>query len=97
MASLAYDRRALEDLDRISDFLILEDASSCEEALLLIHSAINVLQSHPLIGRMIHGDLRELVISHGKSGYIALYHFRKASEHVQVRGIRHQREAGFED
>jgi plasmid stabilization system protein ParE len=97
VASLAYDRRALQDLDRIMDFLMREDASACEEALLLIHGGIGVLQSHPLIGRMVHDELRELVISHGNTGYVALYHFRNASDHVQVRAIRHQRESGFED
>lgn len=97
MASLAFDRRALEDLDRLSDFLVAEDRTAAESTLQLIRSAIVLLESHPLIGRPVEGDLRELVISHGATGYIALYHYRKLPDHVQVRAIRHQREAGFED
>jgi len=97
MATLAYDRRALEDLDRLTDFLIGENPSAAEDVLLLIRSAIDLLQMHPLIGRPVPGDLRELIISHGKTGYIALYHFRKPANHVQVRAIRHQREADFEE
>jgi addiction module RelE/StbE family toxin len=97
MASLAFDRRALEDLDRLCDFLVAEDPTASESTLQLIRSAIALLESHPLIGRPVEHDLRELVISHGATGYIALYHYRKAPDHVQVRAIRHQREAGFED
>ena len=97
MATQAYDRRALEDLDRLTDFLLKEDPAGAHEVMLLIRGAIEMLQAHPLMGRPVRADLRELVISHGKSGYIALYHFRRRADHVQVRGIRHQREAGFDD
>ena len=96
MASLAYDRRALQDLDRLTDFLLAEDAAAAEEVLLIIHSALEALKLHPLLGRPIRRDARELVISHGNTGYIALYHYRKGADHVQVRAIRHQRQAGFE-
>jgi addiction module RelE/StbE family toxin len=97
MASLACDRRALEDLERLCDFLVAEDPTAAESTLRLIESAVALLESHPLIGRPVEHDLRELVISHGTTGYIALYHYRKAPDHVQVRAIRHQRQAGFED
>lgn len=56
-----------------------------------------MLASHPLIGRRVSGELRELVISRGSTGYIALYQCYPAFERVIVRAIRHQREAGFED
>jgi addiction module RelE/StbE family toxin len=97
MSSLGFDRRALEDLDRLSDFLIAENPDAAEAILLLIRGALAILESHPLIGRVVEGGLRELVISQGSTGYLALYHYRKAADHVQVRAIRHQREAGFED
>jgi len=95
MPSLAYDRRALEDLDRLSDFLVAESPDAAETTLQLIRGAIAILESHPLIGRAIEGDLRELVISQGNTGYIALYHYRNVADHVQIRAVRHQREAGF--
>jgi plasmid stabilization system protein ParE len=97
MSSLALDRRAVEDLDRLSDFLIAYDPDAAEATLMLIRGALATLESHPLIGRPVEGDLRELVISQGKTGYIALYHHRQAADHVQVRAIRHQREAGFDE
>ncbi|MDZ7841325.1 MAG: hypothetical protein U5R46_10985 [Gammaproteobacteria bacterium] len=30
---------------------------------------------HPLIGRRVQGEIRELVISYGKTGYVVLYRF----------------------
>lgn len=96
MSSLAYDRRALEDLDRLSDFFVAENPGAADATLRLIRGAIAILESPPLIGR-VEGGLRELVISHGDTGCIALYHCRNAADHVQIRGVRHQREAGFDD
>ena len=56
-----------------------------------------MLRSHPLIGRRVAGELRELVISRGRTGYIALYEYQPVFDRVSVRAIRHQREAGFDD
>jgi hypothetical protein len=41
--------------------------------------------------------LRELVISYGKSGYIALYSYESSDDVALILAIRHQREAGFEE
>jgi plasmid stabilization system protein ParE len=54
--------------------------------------AVEVLARHPLIGRSVEHGLRELVISRGKSGYVALYDFREPQDAVLVLAIRHQRE-----
>jgi plasmid stabilization system protein ParE len=43
----------------------------------------------------VHGDIRELVISYGQTGYIALYRFVVPRDEVTVLAIRHQREIGF--
>jgi plasmid stabilization system protein ParE len=48
-----------------------------------------------LLGRRVHGDIRELVISFGQTGYIALYRFVVPQDEVRVLAIRHQREIGF--
>ena len=97
MAWLAWDERALEDLVRLADFLAKDDPASAEATFDLIEEAVDVLGTHPLIGRRVSGDLRELVISRGRTGYVALYEYQVAFERVIVRAIRHQREAGFED
>jgi hypothetical protein len=41
--------------------------------------------------------LRELIISYGKSGYIALYEHSPVENVVRIFAIRHQREAGYRD
>ena len=50
---------------------------------------------HPLIGRRVHGDIRELFISFGRTGYIALYRFVVPQDDARVLALRHQREIGF--
>ena len=60
-----------------------------------IQSAVEMLAAHPLLGRRVEGDLRELVISCGASGYIALYRFAVQQSEVRVLALRHQREIGY--
>lgn len=95
MARLAYAEQALNDLERLADFLLASDARAAVETLDLIEEAIVVLKRHPLIGRPVEGDMRELVISRGRTGYVALYSFEITHDAVLVLSIRHQREAGY--
>ena len=97
MASLAYDERALDDLIRLADFLAKEGPASALAAIDLIEEAVGVLASHPLIGGQVLGELRQLVISRGRTGYLALYEYQPAFDRVIVRAIRHQRETGYEE
>ena len=39
--------------------------------------------------------MRELVISHGSTGYLALYRYHEIRDLVTVLAIRHQRELGL--
>ena len=41
------------------------------------------------------GELRELVISYGKTGYVALYRFLPAQDLIRILAIRHQRELDY--
>lgn len=95
MARISYSGRALSDLERISDFLSDEGVEAQLEALDLIDEAISILARHPLIGRQAEHDMRELVISQGRTGYVALYSYEVDSEAVLVLAVRHQREAGL--
>jgi len=61
----------------------------------LIEEAVSVLIRHPLIGRPVEYGLRELVISRGRSGYMALYSLEEAHDAVLILAIRHQREPGY--
>lgn len=95
MARLIYSSRAFSDLDRLTDFLIDTDPVAAGETVELIAEAIAILKRHPLMGRPVDDDLRELVISRGRTGYIALYSYETEHDAVLILAIRHQREAGF--
>jgi len=52
-------------------------------------------EHRPLIGRPVEQDFRELVISQGKSAYLALYGYEAAQDTILMLSIRHQREVGY--
>ena len=97
MARIIYSAAALGDLERIVDFLREGSAKSALEALTQIRSAIAILAAHPRIGRRAAGRMRELVISYGAGGYVALYRIDASPALVRILRIRHQREAGYRD
>jgi plasmid stabilization system protein ParE len=95
VATVVYGARALADLERLFRFLLEHDQPSAVASSAAIRGAIEMLAEHPLIGRRITGDVRELVISFGRTGYIALYRLVPALEEVRILSIRHQREIGY--
>lgn len=96
MARLVYSARALDDLERVTDFLVDTDPAAAAVTADLIAEAVAILAHHPLIGRPAEHDLRGLVISRrGRTGYVALYSFETAQDCVLILAVRHQREAGY--
>ena len=95
MGVISYAPRALTDLQRLVDFLAASDPSAAAQTAELIISAVEALRHHPLLGRPVESGFRELVISRGRTGYLALYRFDEARDRVLVLTIRHQREAGY--
>ena len=86
---------AAQDLEELVDFLRTHQADYAVETIDLILNALNILEQHPHIGRLVQNQLRELIISSGKTGYVALYEYDEAADVVLVLAIRHQREAGY--
>jgi plasmid stabilization system protein ParE len=86
---------AAQDLEELVDFLRIHQADYAVETIDLILNALNILEQHPHIGRLVQNQLRELIISRGKTGYVALYEYDEAADVVLVLAIRHQREAGY--
>jgi len=84
VAKIAYSRKALADLERLEDF--------APGALELIVGAIEMLADHPLVGREAEEELRELVVSRGKTGYVVLYDFAEIEDAILIGAVRHQRE-----
>ena len=95
MAQVIYSARSLEHIERAFQFLRDKNPPAALHAVAAIQSAVDNLAAHPLVGRRIEGELRELVISYGQTGYIALYRFVIARDEVRILAIRHQREVGF--
>lgn len=95
MAKLIYSDRALADLERLTEFLLEDDPAAALDTFELIEEAIVVLKRHPLIGRPVEAALREVLISRGRTGHMALYSFEPRHDTVLVLAVRHQREAGY--
>jgi len=93
---LQFAPRAFDDLDRLTDFLRDGAPELAAETVPLIVGALRILQEHPLIGRPVEADLREMLISRGRTGYIALYRYRAATDVVLVLRVRQQRELDFD-
>lgn len=95
MTELVYTAQALSDLDRLSDFLLKTDPQAAQDTVVLIFDALEILARHPEIGRKVHFGQRELVISRGRTGYLALYRFLPHIDRILVLALRHQRESGY--
>jgi plasmid stabilization system protein ParE len=95
VATVVYSRRAVDHLERSFEFLRERDPEAAVRAATAIQSAVSMLADHPLVGRSVTGNLRELVISFGKTGYLALYRFLPHLDEVRVLAIRHQREVDY--
>ena len=94
MAKLRYSPRATRDLERLARFLYQTDPEEAAKTIPLIISAVDALAFHPRIGRPYGQAVRELVISRGKTGYVALYRYDEIRDVARVLAIRHQRELG---
>lgn len=77
LAAVYFSARALDDIDRLFDFIAEHDPASASRAAQRIVDATRILRDHPLIGRPVRGDIRELVISSGRTRYVALYRLRR--------------------
>lgn len=95
MARIIYSSGAVADLERLTDFLQAENPIAAAQTINLIIEAVQILDNHPLMGRPVEQGLRELVISRGKSGYLALYSYQSEYDTILILAVRHQREAGY--
>ena len=95
MTRLVLAPRAWQDVDRLTDFLIEREATAALATAEILTDGLGLLKQHPLIGRSVEAGLRELVISRGRSGYVALYRYDVVSDTALILAIRHQREGGY--
>ena len=95
VATVVHSSRSLAHLERTFELPSRDNPAAAIAAADAIGSAVQNLAAHPLLGRRIHGDIRELVISYGQTGYVALYRFVVPKDEVRILALRHQREIGF--
>lgn len=92
-----YTLAAKEDLKRLFTFLAERDLQAAEQARRTIGASIQLLQQFPFTCRKAVADnalLRELVISFGSAGYVALFEIEGDST-VTIVSVRHQREDDY--
>lgn len=95
--AVRYSQGALDDLERLYDYLLVRDIELAEKAYQAIAKATEFLENFPFSCRKASADdafLRELVIPFGSSGYVALFEIED-SETVTILAIRHQREEDY--
>ena len=95
MTRLLHSPEAVNDLEELVDFLLVSRPEHAVETVDLVLDALSVLERHPLMGRPVVHGMRELVISRGRSGYLALYVHDPAADVVFVLALRHQREQDY--
>lgn len=88
---------AAEGLERCWQFLAAKAPEVARRAGQTIERQFLLLETAPDLGRPFPEmpELRELVITFGDSGYVALYHYEPADNAVYVLAFRHQKEAGY--
>jgi len=88
---------ARADLERLYEFLLQQDVRAADKALHIIERAFWFLEEFPFSCRRVEdGDpfLRELLISFGQSGNVALFEVERHGM-VTVLAVRHQREEDY--
>lgn len=94
---LRYTKAAKADLLRLYKFLVENDLDAARRALDAVRKSIYLLQDFPFTCRKASPDnpfLREMVISFGDGGYVALFEI-EADNIVTILAVRHQREEDY--
>lgn len=97
MVRVFLSAQAWEDLERLEEFLFLQNDPLTYGLLDYLMQALLVLTHLPGIGRPVGKGVRELIISRQRAGYLAKYEYDEAAQLVRVTRIRHQRESGYLD
>jgi plasmid stabilization system protein ParE len=96
MPQVKLSPRARLDIKRLYEFLAQKDVAAASNAVDAVIQSFIPLTRIPKVGRQKDGTLlRELIISYGNSGYVALYDFDEMSDEVVITALRHQKEKGY--
>jgi toxin ParE1/3/4 len=85
---------AVSDIERVREFLHLNNPEAAKRALRVIFAALEKLPVFPDLGRRTEdADIRQIVIRFGAAGYIVRYTILPDGGDVLVLRIWHGREA----
>jgi len=92
-----YSAAARDDIKRLYRFLLEQDTAVARRALDAINKGVDLLREFPFTCRKVDAAnplLRELVISFGAAGYVALFEIDDAQS-LTILAVRHQREDDY--
>jgi plasmid stabilization system protein ParE len=97
MSRIIITENAALGLERCRLFLAEKDHSAAIKAAQAIEAQFLRLETDPESDRLVENyvELRELIISFGNTGYVALYHYSVDIDSVHILAFRHQKEAGY--
>ena len=97
MPQIIITEGAVRGLERCRVFLAEKNPSVLMRAGQAIDRGFGLLVIEPGMGRPLDDfpKLRELVISFGDSGYVALYRYEEGMDAVYILAFRHQKDAGY--
>ena len=95
MARVELVPEVLDDIDRILDHLERHAVADVRSRIAEIIQAFQILTRSPMIGRVVRGGHRELVIGRGARGYVALYRYVAEVDTVFILALKGQRELGY--
>jgi plasmid stabilization system protein ParE len=95
--ALRLTENARHDLKRLHAFLLEHDENTAKRAIAAIETSFKLLETFPFSCRKASADnpfLRELVITFGSAGYVALFDVGEDAT-VTILAVRHQREEDY--
>ena len=95
--TVRFTPEAKEDLAGLYAFLLEKDLKAAEEALDALSKGFDFLREFPFSCRKALPEnplLRELLVSFGNSGYVALFEIEDQTT-VTILAVRHQREDDY--
>ena len=95
MARVQITTRALAVLERLFEFMAVQNPKRALERILSVRRAFELLSDHPLLGRQAEDGRRELILSRGRFGYVAKYRWVPDEDIVLILAVRDQLEAGY--
>ncbi len=95
--TIRFTKEAQDDLERLFEFLAQNDVPAAQRALKKIEKAWDLVREFPFACRKATPEnpfVRELLISFGRGGYVALYEIDGESV-ITVLAVRHARESDY--